>query len=392
VQSVRVGFRHAFSPDSTLIGNFTYQSADRRLRDSPLPFEEFIRFKGKDRAFSGEVQQLFRWRRVSLVAGVGHFNIDALDATSVGLSIPPDILPIDQFTIDADARHTNVYAYSYTHLPQNLILTVGASGDFFDTDSPGAESENQFNPKFGIAWNPLPDTTLRAAAFRTLKRTLITNQTLEPTQVAGFNQFFDDLNTAQSWRFGAAIDQKFSRSLYGGVEYTLRDLEVPFLTTSGGVDTQTLVDWKEKLLRLYLFWTPHNWLALNTGYDWERHNRDRRFADGARRVETHRVPLGVNFFHPSGLMASLKATYINQRGLFQRIAAVTFESGKDDFWTVDAAIGYRLPRRYGVFTIGVTNLFDKQFKYFDTDRGSVDRSPRIIPDRMFFGSLTLALP
>jgi hypothetical protein len=70
------------------------------------------------------------------------------------------------------------------------------SGDF-----PGEET-SQFNPKFGVTWNPLAATTVRAAIFRTLKRTLITDQTLEPTQVAGFNQFFDDINLTETWRYG----------------------------------------------------------------------------------------------------------------------------------------------------------------------------------------------
>ena len=85
---------------------------------------------------------------------------------------------------------------------------------------------NQFNPKFGLVWNPFPSTTVRAAVFRVLKRTLITDQTLEPTQVAGFNQFFDDINATKSWRYGVAIDQKFSLNVYGGVEFSKRDLTV----------------------------------------------------------------------------------------------------------------------------------------------------------------------
>ena len=98
------------------------------------------------------------------------------------------------------------------------------------------KDKTQFNPKFGITWNPVPDTTLRGAAFRVLKRTLVTNQTLEPTQVAGFNQFYDDSVAAtDAWNYGAAIDQKFSRSLYGGAEYVYRDLKIPFVvgTDSG---------------------------------------------------------------------------------------------------------------------------------------------------------------
>jgi tetratricopeptide (TPR) repeat protein len=392
-QSVRVGFQHAFSPDSRLIGNLMYQDAARRLRDSPVPFEALVNLKGNDRAFSGELQHLFRSTYVNIVSGVGHFDIDSQDRTNIRFSLPPIILPVDLFTIDRDVGHTNLYVYSYTHLPRNLTLTIGGSGDFFDSDRPGAKDQNQFNPKFGVTWSPHSDTTLRAAAFRTLKRTLITNQTLEPTQVAGFNQFFDDLNTTKAWRYGAAVDQKLSGNIFGGLEYTFRDLEVPFFTsTAAGGQTQREVDWNEKLLRLYLFWTPNKWLALSTGYEWERFERDQLFADGAKRVETNRVPLGINFFHPTGLSASLKATYINQRGIFQRIAATTFESGKDDLWTVDAAINYRLPKRYGFIAIGATNLFDKKFKHYDTDRGSVDRNPRVMPDRMFFARLTLAFP
>ena len=58
--------------------------------------------------------------------------------------------------------------------------------------------KNQANPKVGATWSLKSGTTLRAAWFKTLKRTLITDQTLEPTQVAGFNQFFDDPSATQS--------------------------------------------------------------------------------------------------------------------------------------------------------------------------------------------------
>jgi tetratricopeptide (TPR) repeat protein len=388
VQSGRLGFQHAFAPNSRLIGNFMYQDADRIVRDSPVPSALFGSIRGHDKAAGGELQHLFRSAYVNAVAGLGHFNIDAADKITIMASAPPGIVTLDEFTTDKDVRHTNLYVYTYTRLPQHLILTLGASGDFFGTDVPGAKNSRQFNPKFGISWNPAAATTIRGAVFRTLKRTLITNQTLEPTQVAGFNQFFDDLNATKSWRYGIAVDQKLPGGVFGGVEYTFRDSEVPFVGSTAGGIAQREVDWKEKLLRAYLFWTPHDRVALNAGYEWERLEREELFADGAKRVEMNRVPLGVNFFHPSGWSASLKATYINQRGAFQRIAAAAFESGSDDFWTVDAAVSYRLPKRLGFITIGARNLFDEKFKYFDPDRNN----PRVIPDRVFFTRLTLALP
>jgi outer membrane receptor protein involved in Fe transport len=84
----------------------------------------------------------------------------------------------------------------------------------------------------------------------------------------------------------------------------------------------------------------------------------------------------------------LKGTYIDQQGSFDRQMAIgTFERGKDNFWLFDAAISYRLPKRYGFITVGATNLFDKEFQYLDTD---ID-NPRIQPERFFFVRLTLSI-
>ena len=157
-------------------------------------------------------------------------------------------------------------------------------------------------------------------------------------------------------------------------------------------------DGNEQLARTYLFWTPHPWLALRVEYLFERFRSEPPV--NPPKLDTQRVPLGINFFHPSGWSASLTGTYYNQKGRFIRPPTDIEQSGKDSFWTVDAAISYRLPKRYGFITIGAANLFDKKFNYFDTDRGFLTRTlafsgnlnPRVIPDRLFFGKVTLALP
>ena len=146
----------------------------------------------------------------------------------LGLIFPPPDGPGPteiSATTSTDLQHVNVYAYAYIHLLKNVTFTVGASADFLSGDSLDVEDKTQFNPKFGITWNPFPATTVRAAVFRVLKRTLITDQTLEPTQVAGFNQFFDDINGTEAWRYGGAIDQKFTKDIFGGVEFSKRELE-----------------------------------------------------------------------------------------------------------------------------------------------------------------------
>ena len=49
-------------------------------------------------------------------------------------------------------------------------------------------------PKVGLQWNITDNLRLRLAWFENVKSALAANQTLEPTQVAGFNQLFDDIN------------------------------------------------------------------------------------------------------------------------------------------------------------------------------------------------------
>ncbi len=402
-QSGRVGFRHDFSPGSKLIGNLIYQQSNRTSQDQPVPILG-IGLDGSDYALSGELQYLFGSEAIRFVGGAGHFNIESQDTLQTTLSLPsivippppflpflpPIVIPAQTITntsfVDRDVRHTNVYLYSYWDLLKNLTVTVGGSGDFFDDDTPGSASTDQFNPKFGILWNPLPDTVLRGAVFRVLKRTLITDQTLEPTQVAGFNQFFDDANATDSWRYGVALDQIFLKQIYAGVEYTYRDLEVPFVASTASGFSTTNAKWREEIARGYVFWTPLDYLALTAEYQWERFDRDRDFADGASTVETNLVPLGIRFFHESGLSALFKASYVKQQGSFERVSNLgTFVDGSDDFWVMDAALSYRLPKRDGFLTFGGSNLFNQKFNFYDTDRAN----PRIQPDRFLYTRLTL---
>jgi hypothetical protein len=280
----------------------------------------------------------------------------------------------------------NAYSYSNIDLADSFTATVGVSYDDITGDFPGDETD-QVNPKLGLVWEPLQGTTLRAAAFKTLQRTLITNQTLEPTQVAGFSQFFDDPNLTEAWRYGAGLDQKFSESLFGGLEYSERELEVPFLNFGPSGEFTDNSDWDEYFGRVYLFWTLNDWVSLRAEYQYEKVERDDTYTEGLSESKTHRVPLGINVFWESGISASTTATYYDQDGDFDGEFGPV-RPGDDQFWLVDATLSYRLPRRYGIFSVGVSNLLDEDFSYYDLDISS----PGIQPERTFSAKLTLAFP
>jgi hypothetical protein len=397
IDQYRLGFRHSFSPGSDLIGNFQYSDGERDATDG-FPDPDFffpifvVDVDSDDDGYGGELQYLRRSQYLNFVGGGGYYHIDRKDDVTLALDfgVPP-LFPLDESTDNLDVNHYNAYVYSYLNFLKNMTLTLGASYDDYDPDDEDLlKDRSQFNPKAGITWNPFKSTTLRGAAFRVLKRTLLSDQTVEPTQVAGFNQFFDELNATDYWVFGGALDQKVTDSIYGGVEYTYRDLNVPFIqvdpvTFASSVENS---NWDEKIFRAYLFWTPHEWLALRAEYLWERLERDTDNPEGAETAETNFLPVGINFFHPSGLSAGLTGTWVKQQGRFERVDTGTFENGDDDFFLLDASANYRLPKRYGFFTVGIKNLTDEDFEFFDSDRDN----PRIQPDRFYFVSVTLAIP
>jgi hypothetical protein len=141
----------------------------------------------------------------------------------------------------------------------------------------------------------------------------------------------------------------------------------------------------EQLGRAYVFWTPHRTVALSAQYLYEQ-LKTNDFVDltgSPAKLDTHRFPLGVRWFHRSGFSAAFIATYVDQQGTF----AGNVED-EEKFWVYDAAISYRLPKRYGLITVGASNLTDEEFRYFDTDR----KNPTLQPQRMAYARITIALP
>jgi len=377
--SGRFGIHHQFAPGSDIIASVAFRDEKGSLKDTFLPY--VFDWKIEERGGLGELQYLLRRQSFNLICGGGYAEIDqkeTFDVIETGTPYVPTI------PIKTTIKHTNLYVYSNITYPRTLTLTIGASGDILR----GAlVDRTQVNPKFGLNWNPIPSTTFRAAAFRTLTRMGITEATIEPTQVAGFNQFYDDIEWTRAWQYGAALDQKFSRDLYGGIEYSQRDIDSPVLdevTTDQPIVQQPR--WKERLGRAYLYWTPHRWLALTGEYLYEKLDRNKLFGGGIEEVTTHRVPLGIGCFLPSGFTGRLRTTYVDQRGKFVLSPYLPSVSADDQFWVVDAAISYRLPKRYGMLTVGVNNLFNRSFKYQDTDPWN----PRIQPDRFAYFRVTLA--
>ncbi len=178
--TVRLGFRQAFSPRSSLIGNFTYRDLEETEKDNPAPV---IAYDGKSdqEAYSAELSYLFRAEKFNVVTGGGYFDIDGQDNLVITTQdiiiplpppLPPQVIPGSSTTISEvkDVKHANVYLYSYINFLHDVTVTLGASGDFYEPENTQEEDQNQFNPKVGITWNPLPDTTIRGSSFQSAQK------------------------------------------------------------------------------------------------------------------------------------------------------------------------------------------------------------------------------
>jgi tetratricopeptide (TPR) repeat protein len=379
--TVRVGARYALSPRQDFLVSAMY--ADRREANTLAPaLGVGINSALKDKGYQIEGQYLFREKYFNLIAGGGAYKIDAQSQLQVcqGPCFPSPAISFNR-------ERENAYAYSNFNYAAKVDATLGLS---YDSYKNGVDTKfDTFNPKFGLQWNISDALRLRFAWFETVKAALIANQTLEPTQVAGFNQLFDDTNGTRSRRMGVGLDAYFTKSIYGGVEVSERDLKVPFVDQAFVLSATEKQ--QERLYRSYLYWLPHaNW-AVNGEFQFERYTRNATDIGGADKpyqIQTLSAPLIINYFHPSGFFSKFTTTYVQQN--LQRLPTSTLRDGTDDFVLFDAAIGYRLPNRRGLVSLEGRNLSNETFFYRNVNFQINEAiTPRFIPTRTFFARVTL---
>jgi outer membrane receptor protein involved in Fe transport len=258
-----------------------------------------------------------------------------------------------------------------------------------------ALSVSEYDPKLGVSWDVLPSTTVRAAFFDTLARPLIgdlsfqSGQTIEPTQIAGFNQFFGDTTGTKARRWGVGIDQKFpnpflaGNTLLLGGEWSQRQLEAP---ETFGVLTLvpphiTELDANERYGRGYLSWLLSERVAFNTAIDYET------FAtESVTTIQLLQVPVELRYFDPNGLLGLVRTTIAREQGQFFDLSG-NVVSGNATFASVDMGIGWRFPGRPFIATLEVQNLLDTHFHFQDTD----PLNQRLFPRRTVLARITARL-
>ena len=339
-----------------------------------------------------ETQYIFKQDWFNVVAGFSYSHID----TTENVAVTVDGIPLPSNEQNFGTDDFRGYAYANINIPKSVTWTVGVSYAHFDEARQPPTEVGKVNPKFGVQWDITSDLRFRAAYIETVKPSLAANRTLEPTEVAGFNQFFDEVNGTKSCRYGVGLDWQATPDLAIGAEMTWRNIGEPFIDASGAVPVVIQDDASERLHQVYLYWTPWDEVAVRAGFVYDKYEKDsaafsaRVGSDNPLEVDTISVPLSISYFHPSGFFATAGVSFVHQK--VERLAIFS-NQGEDSFFVVDAGIGYRFPDRFGIATLTVHNLLNNGFQFQDDSFREFSDEPTVgpyIPARTILGRVALS--
>lgn len=363
--SLRLGLRHNLTARQSFLLSGLHADIDEEVSGLG-PFT--LRYDSKPFYYEGIYY--YQGRQIDVTAGAGDYR----NVTQETFSL---IAPPVTSTTDLVSKHRYYYIYNYLTLPKTVTWILGVSQSYFeDSDF----KENQINPKLGIIWQPSIGTTLRSAYFRNLNREYLSMPTLEPSNVAGFNQLFDDGPGSDVWCKAVGIDLKPASQLKMGAEYIRREIKILYLDRTGFTAVARNTSWEEDLYRGYLYWIPNSWVvpALDVFFEQFTRTTGPSIPTDISEMQTWRVAPKLSIFPFNGVSLKITATYIQQSGRFYN-----YVDGLDprsaSFWFFDGILCYRLPRRFGQISLKGTNIFNESFSFQDTDP---DNS-FVSPDRQF---------
>jgi len=353
--------------------------------------------------YSGELQQIWQTPEHNTILGTriqyGDFNTHNLQtgqANLVNVFPPPPANAADQ-QFDPQFNRISVYGYHQWQVFDPLQLIGGVAYDRLSFPeniwsapiSGTGQTVNKVSPKAGLIWTPLDGTTFRFAYTRSLSgASLEQSYQLEPSQVAGFIQSYRSIIPesvvgpvpgANFETYAFSLEQKFSTGTYLGVSGDLLysdvgqtvgtffyDPLVPSLALSGL--TEDLNYREESLLFTASQLVGKRW-AFTARYQVSEAVLNENFVDlpaglvsnnflPRQRLEgvLNQVDLLMVYNHPCGFFAQPEAHWYGQSN-----SGYNPSEPGDNFWQLNAFVGYRFPRRKAEVTLGLLNITDQNY-------------------------------
>ncbi|HOY00638.1 FecR domain-containing protein [Zoogloea sp.] len=344
-----------------------------------------INSEGQERHRTRGLSALYTRQREKLGLSVGATTARLSGKQDIGatmaLSMDPRIvlditkLPTRTLTTDRDT------AFGYAQWRVTPALTLHGGADYVRFEDTGRSQAERINGKLGAVLRPATGTTLRAAVLQGVSGSRYDAENLAPTQFAGFNQVFDDISGTRWRRVAVAAEQHLSDRLSGGLEASWRWLDAP-MVDPGASNGYHLEDWKESLHRAHLAF-PFGRRALLSA-EWRRENiryegGNKLVRDTPWKVDTDLLPLRL-WLKTGRAEVLLEHWLVRQRA--SQIASTGAESdARSTFTVTNLRLSLPLvPQRVNA-SLGVYNLFDRDFRFHNTDLNGAPRVSLFYPQR-----------
>ena len=380
-----------------------------RFFDFPGSLPLDLHYHNTFTTYTGELNQIWEQGNNTLIFGArfqsGEFH------TSDRLDNPPDFaaalfnIPAAAHDFNTSLERESFYVYDIWRPFRTLSLTGGLCYDRleFPTDyrnAPivsGENSRDRLSPKAGVIWNPVGNLFVRGAYTQSLGGVSFDESvSLEPNQVAGFNQVFRSIISesvvgsvaAPTYdTAGILIEDRFPTGTYVGLQANLLQSDVdrtigtfdaflapPFPPFPPSIQPPIVPSSTPQKLRYEeqdLLFTVNQLVgdewSFGARYQLSYSNLQTVFpeiptavspgADHRQKATLHQGQLFALYNHRSGFFARIEGYWARQSnvGYFP-------DTPGDDIFQLNAYAGYRFRRNYGDITLGFLNMTDQDYK------------------------------
>jgi len=391
VDTYRFGLKHQFDTNHAVLFSAMSQQADAK-NSTPLSSAFPATVQNEANADLYEIQDVLQFPNLKLISGAGHAKSPDESSIETSIFIPElgMIVPVSESSRSSH-EHNNAYVYAILQL-DGWVLEPAISYDELETDD---IQDKEWSPKLGATFHLTENIEAHAAIYKNFKRYLATKQTIEPTNILGSNQFYEDLSGTISKNKSAYINFTPNDIFSFGVSGLIRDAESPvYEDLTGDVSRY---DIRQTFGSVYGAYMPTPQMALTIKYLYE----DYDFSDlpsidlnTLASSITRSVPVAISYFLNKNWSLNLEERYINQINNLN-LSVITEDdlilnekiSRKESGAITTFSIKRKLPNRLGELQIGAQNLFDSKKQYVGSNLDFL----RTYPERFIFARVQLSL-
>ncbi len=385
-QRGEIGYHIQFRPGSDFMFYFSGERLGTTSDDDHyfpnlfgLGLQGGLHSEGKNPDLDLQASHIFKIGSLSLRYGLDIFEGRARSRRTYPCCLPQFDTDYGEAIEVQDVKYRNGYVQGDYTVHPRLVLTGGleynwSNKENFDLD-PALPNKtlSKWSPKAGFFYSPFDSTTLRFAYTESMQTH--PRERLAPTNIQGFVIAQNDPALSQNRSYSFGWDQRFSRSSFFRGSAYYRDRITPVLDTSGPatVATTTL----NHFHGADLAWNQlfgDNW-SLVPQYSVTR-------AEDVNSIRhEHDASLQLFYFSPRRFWLGATENFIRQGGLLGTTIVHA------NFGTTDLTASYELPRKRGLISFSVTNLFNHRFALL-VDPLALDAR---VPRRQFIGTLRFNL-